>query len=1039
MPTRTSIVYPRPRNWPDFEDLCRDLWSRIWDDPNAQGNGRPGQDQDGVDVFGRPRRGRDWAGVQCKLRRGSLSLEDVEEEVKRADAFNPRLSDFIVATTAPRDVKLQKAVREITQQRLDEGLFPVTVFAWEDVCLELSAHADLVAKHYPGFGLGAESEAAKNEYLGTLWARLLPVPYLAVVGTSRREIPLSAVYTALDVDAKLQLIGELSPDTPGEIGIGLLGSAEYLRQLGRRALAEARSQQEKESRRSRQDRSSYSRLCTAVEAVAAAPRLVLKGPAGSGKSTFARYLALSFAGTVLGQSEANLERLNGGPHEETPVAEDLAWPHGVLVPIFVELKSFVRSEAFPAANSTGEASHLLEFFGLESFDPESERYQPFLRESLSRRGDGCLLILDGLDETPAAETVRERLCSVISSFARRFPECRVLVTSRPYAYERGDGWRLDDAGFNEVSLAPFDDGKIRAYVESWYELLAERGQVGREQAASHAADLVHEIERTPYLQPLAERPLMLSMMANVHAAGGGRFQGGRAELYEESVKLLLDRWNERRGVTGESIGELLGMDPAHLRSTLERLAFEVHRDRGAGAEEGPAEIPDTVLWKALDEDRPRDRVVDERRVMDYLHQRSGILVAESPSLFRFPHRSYQEYLAACYLLRKEFPRQFRTAVESDPALWREVALLAAGKEGRTPHMVWSLLEALVSEDPSSEIEVDDPRFLRTLYAGLAVAENGLWQVERQYEERLERIRQWLERSLVVGALSPADRAAAGRVLGRLGDRRRGVGVGLDGVPEIDWVEIPAGPFLMGSLEEQKGLWDGTPQIEVELPSYRISRYPVTNVQYRAFVEDSGYTQAWRHCWTEAGWERKGGFPPLDDQFPREWFLDNLPRANVSWYEAHAFSRWLAHKLGHPVRLPSEAEWEKAARGEDGRAYPWGDDFDAARCNADETGLGTTSAVGMFPGGASPYGVLDLSGNVWEWCSTKWRDSYEEPADEDPEGDARRVVRGGSFGLDPQLVRCAARGDSVPDGARTFSGFRVCAPISDPPDSGSSGL
>jgi formylglycine-generating enzyme required for sulfatase activity len=94
---------------------------------------------------------------------------------------------------------------------------------------------------------------------------------------------------------------------------------------------------------------------------------------------------------------------------------------------------------------------------------------------------------------------------------------------------------------------------------------------------------------------------------------------------------------------------------------------------------------------------------------------------------------------------------------------------------------------------------------------------------------------------------------------------------------------------------------------------------------------------------------------------------------------------------------------------------------------------------MFPGGASPYGVLDLSGNVWEWCSTKWRDSYEEPADEDPEGDARRVVRGGSFGLDPQLVRCAARGDSVPDGARTFSGFRVCAPISDPPDSGSSGL
>ena len=98
---------------------------------------------------------------------------------------------------------------------------------------------------------------------------------------------------------------------------------------------------------------------------------------------------------------------------------------------------------------------------------------------------------------------------------------------------------------------------------------------------------------------------------------------------------------------------------------------------------------------------------------------------------------------------------------------------------------------------------------------------------------------------------------------------------------------------------------------------------------------------------------------------------NHPQVGVSWYEAVAYCNWLSERLGYTVRLPSEAEWERAARSTDGRIYPWGDEFDARRCNMSDTGIGATSTVGIFPDGDADCGAADMSGNVWEWCSTKW--------------------------------------------------------------------
>lgn len=156
---------------------------------------------------------------------------------------------------------------------------------------------------------------------------------------------------------------------------------------------------------------------------------------------------------------------------------------------------------------------------------------------------------------------------------------------------------------------------------------------------------------------------------------------------------------------------------------------------------------------------------------------------------------------------------------------------------------------------------------------------------------------------------------------------------------------------------------------------------------------------------------------------------------VSWFEAVAFCRWLSEKLRLDILLPSEAEWERAARGPKGRLYPWGDEADLARrCNMDETRIGHTSAVGLFSNGDTPCaagnekGAADLAGNVWEWCRTPWLSDYkdyEKKVSDDLEGNSARVLRGASWrNADPANLRCSYRGNPHPGHRVNYIGFRV---------------
>ncbi len=248
-------------------------------------------------------------------------------------------------------------------------------------------------------------------------------------------------------------------------------------------------------------------------------------------------------------------------------------------------------------------------------------------------------------------------------------------------------------------------------------------------------------------------------------------------------------------------------------------------------------------------------------------------------------------------------------------------------------------------------------------------------------------------------------------------------------PEL--IEIPTGTFLMGS----DSLPDAAPQHRLALDAFRIGKYPVTNAEYREFIAGGGYVD--EHHWTAVGWRwlaSRGNDTAATQGDPR--FSDaRQPVIGVSWYEAVAYCRWLSDKLARAFRLPTEAEWEKAARGaSDARRFPWGNSFQADRANTAELGLGHTTRVDAFPQGVSPYGVCDLAGNVFEWTGSKWGRNWQQlefvyPYDagdgrEDAEGSAARVMRGGSWFNPYYEANVSNRARYLPGSRGTNIGFRI---------------
>jgi formylglycine-generating enzyme required for sulfatase activity len=781
------------------------------------------------------------------------------------------------------------------------------------------------------------------------------------------------------------------------------------------------------------------RSLSALEQLNLHRRLVLQGDPGSGKSTFVNFVTLCLAGEALGDARINLCCLTAPlPQEEGKEDEERQpWDHGALLPVPIVLRDFAAT-GLPAAGEPARAQHLWAFIQAELEEAGLGEYFLFLKKELLERSG--LLLLDGLDEVPEAERHREHVKQAVEDFVRGAGRCRALITSRTYAYQN-QGWRL--AGFEEAVLAPFSGVQIRSFVSAWYQQMTALERLKPEDAAGRAELLKQAIFTRPTLHELAQRPLLLTLMASLHAWRGGDLPDERERLYADVVELLLDFWEQRRlrrDARGQpvmaqpSLTEWLRSDKKKVRGVLEDLAFEAHSAQLDLA--GTADVSEDALVGRLLR-LSTNPEANPARLVEYLRDRAGLLTSRGMGIHTFPHRSFQEYLAACHLTDQDYPDRVASLVREAPNRWREVALLAGAKAARgTASALWSLANALCFRMP------DDPEAEPADEWGAQVAAQALVEtadlahVSPANQTIRDRVRAWLTRLLGSEHLPATERAICGNSLAELGDPRFDARHGyLPADPMFGFVEVPAGPFKMGSSKQlDPGAFDDeSPQHEVPLPRFYLARWPVTVDQFRAFVQETGHR-------------------PADERCLKGWA--NHPVVRVTWHDALAYCRWLNERLRVIARerlsvsmpecafwqglaagdlgvgLPSEAEWEKAARGTDGRIYPWGKDADPDRANYADTGIGTTTAVGCFPKGMSPYGCEEMSGNVWEWTRSLWGD-YPYPKQgsdretrEDLMAGGRRVPRGGAFADLPWGARCAYRNHVIPDLRFNLIGFRV---------------
>ncbi len=447
-----------------------------------------------------------------------------------------------------------------------------------------------------------------------------------------------------------------------------------------------------------------------LEVISAHPLIVITGAAGTGKSSLCRFIvsALAYACDPRAERQDKVKGLE---------MLGASWIHGPILPIYVSLRDFANSpELFPKSLDAATSESLLNYV-----QSATGNLAPHLEAYLTQTDvptHGSLIVLDGLDEV-YEERDRVILQRIIENWVDRFPNCRVIVTSRTYAYRHDSRWRLSER-FASAELAPFTWQQVKTYIERWYANVAETRPsvlggraVAAKQGALMAADLNKAIRENRALWPLARQPLMLALLTLIHE-DYKQLPDKRAELYEHTVELL-DRWNIPS--PADKLHEkLANIDLDRMRAALKLIAFELH------SEQQTYQRYPTIIQRA----RLLDKLIEQQSlgsglgagiedVLEYLATRNGILVSDAPDLYRFPHLTIQEYLAASALIEFydecrmphelrapstegwTFPENIVALLCHDYARWRNVALFAGAiiAAGKWQDMRWQLIDELL--------------------------------------------------------------------------------------------------------------------------------------------------------------------------------------------------------------------------------------------------------------------------------------------------------------------------------------------------------
>lgn len=736
--------------------------------------------------------------------------------------------------------------------------------------------------------------------------------------------------------------------------------------------------------------------------------LLVTGDAGSGKSTFSRWVTLVTALGEVPQRDLDapadvVERLPDGLRNRLPV----------LIPLRELGGRLPDSGQPPAVAARTLEAALVHWLGEKA---DAGLGAPVVRAHLD--AGSTLIVLDGLDDVPAPQRV-----TLIGALSEALPAWtgrghRVVVTSRLQGLTPQDLNRLK---LPIAPILPLAGSRQGGLVRRAFRALIDDVP----KADAIAADLMGELGTQVRLAPLAAHPLLLTALCIVFR-DGHRLPDDTFDLYDRLVDALLyNSLSDRSRVprvrgrlaavahgmhTGEGLGETRATPATEVTDDEVDRLLRVYQEKRAWVEQNP------------------QRVQGQR---DELLAEAGVLLKRDDRRAEFTHVTIQEFLAAERIADVDAERLGElVSRRSQTPEWRTTLSFLFGSflaRDTSPERAASLLSGVVGRGERHVglqiVAADGMDTLRGRGIGL----------ESKHETRLRAT--WLE--TMRGDPFARNRHEAGKALGLIGDTRfRADTWYLPDEPLLGFVKIAAGPFIMGSdpQRDKEVSAHERPAHPVTVPAYWISRWPVTVSQFRACVADSGMNLR--------DPQGLGG-------------IDNQPVVSVTWHEARQYCAWLTRKLrawpaapaaiatavqSSDVTLPSEAEWEKAARGNDGRVYPWGEKADPNRANYDETGIGAITAVGCFLEGASPHKVEDLSGNVWEWTRSLWGADATAPTygypyrpDDGRENlaapdDVRRVVRGGACFGTLRSIGAARRNRFAPGLPSTQIGFRLVIPF-----------
>lgn len=717
-------------------------------------------------------------------------------------------------------------------------------------------------------------------------------------------------------------------------------------------------------------------------------QLVVLGDPGSGKTTLLRYLALNYAHNMLYNSGRVLTKLE---------LED----KGIL-PVFLPLRDVGR---YLKAIEKSQ-----KFKGVEGVKQLLNCFTEVLKESLVDVPDGfftpylkkgkAVLLLDGLDEV-ADPQLRQQVARLVERLTRVYPKCRYVVTSRIKGYE---GNARLQGNFTLSTVQDFSHEDVRLFLTHWHFAVAikqyKATEYARQVTTQKTAGLLKAIMSNPRIQELAINPLLLTVIALVYQ-DKVKLPDRRVELYEEAVKVFLSQRDEAKGIIPISILPRRPFERLERQNLLQKLALHLHERKIKEIELADLKKWLKVYFQALMPNQQELPQVVER-FLQLIEQRTGLLIARGQGIYSFSHLTFQEYLAAVEITDREDFIEYLLACCGE-SWWREVILLVASQLG--VNYATKLISALAKY----KIEPEP-------YHNICLAADCLQDVDGRVSPELSQTFPSQLRHILESPLPKATKKWVG-YRGNVVQAMVKIGAGFWTQPygEPEWIEISAGEFVMG---HNNGEDHEKPAHKLYLDTFWIAHVPTTNAQYQLFI------QATEHREPKYGWEN--GRPTKGQE--------SYPVVGVDFYDALAYCHWLSEMTQKELTLPSEAQWEKAARGPNGRIYPWGNEFDKMKCNSKELGLNTTTPVGIFPAGASPYGVLDMAGNVWEWTRSIWDKKYGYPYQfNDGRENLERldnnnwlgVLRGGGYWREAKNIHSAVRLRYHPYFRLDGSGFRLC--------------